>query len=108
MRREGVATVVAFGGEADIAGVGPLREALAKAVAAGAGPVVVDLSDTHFIDSSGMAVLLNALRRLTRQGRRMALVAHEPGVVRALELAQLLDTLRLQPRLDEALASVRV
>lgn len=106
MRRDGAATVVAFEGDADIVGVTPLRDALARVVAEEEGPVVIDLTHTHFIDSSGISVLLNALRRLTRQGRRMAVVADTKDVVRPLEIAGLEETLRMHRSLDAALVRV--
>ena len=98
--------VIAFDGDADLVGVAPLREALAQVVAEGGGPVVVDLGGATFIDSSGISTLLNGLRRLTRQGRRMAVVADDPVIVRPLELAHVGETLRLCPTVDAALASL--
>ena len=102
----GDATVIALEGDADYETVQPLRRALARTVSEGEGPVVVDLRETGFIDSSGIAALLNALRRLTRQGRRMAVVADGPAVVRPLELAHLSETLNLSASLRDALACV--
>jgi anti-sigma B factor antagonist len=104
LRRKGGATVVRFTGDADLPNGGTLRDTLAQVVATGEEDVVVDLRESEFIDSSGISTLLNALRRLTRQGRGMAVVADQPAVVRPLEIAHLSDTLRLSSRVREALA----
>jgi anti-sigma B factor antagonist len=104
--RIGAATVVAFDGDADLEGVDPLRRALRDVVALSEGGVVVDLRDTRFIDSCGMSTLLNTVRRLTRQGRRLAVVADQDAIVRPLELTGLASTLRLHRRLGDALDAV--
>jgi len=51
---EGGRSVVTVAGEFDVANAHVLRQALATA----AGPVVLDARDLRFIDSSGLAVLL--------------------------------------------------
>jgi anti-sigma B factor antagonist len=51
-------------GEIDVATSPALRRALHELVDQGAAEVVVDLSQTTFIDSSGLGVLVGALRRL--------------------------------------------
>ena len=102
----GDATVVALGGDADYESSEPLRRVLTRIVSEDDGAVVVDLRDAAFMDSSGIAALLNARRRLTRQGRRMAVIADGPAIVRPLELAHLSETLNLRASLREALACV--
>lgn len=59
------------------------------------GDVVVDLREVDFIDSAGLHVLLNAQRRLIRRSRRLSVICG-PGAVRhVIELARLVDTLRV-------------
>jgi anti-sigma B factor antagonist len=98
--------VVTLSGELDLLGAPRLSVLLGEVARAGTGGLVVDLSDLEFIDSTGIASLLNALRRLTRQGRRMATVVKPGAVFRALEIARLLDDLRASASLREALAKV--
>jgi anti-anti-sigma factor len=59
--------------------------------------VVVDLGGLSFIDSSGLHVLLNAQRRLTRQSRRLTVRCGPGAVRRAIELSRLAETLGLEP-----------
>ena len=53
------------------------------------GDVIVDLQRVSFVDSTGLAVLLNALRRLTRARRRMGIVIGNSAVRRAFEVTRL-------------------
>ena len=106
IERVGDALVVAFEGDADLNSIDPLRSALREAVTAHDGGVVVDLRDATFIDSCGISALLNTLRRLTRQGRRMALVADHAAIVRPLELTNLIETLNVRTSLSDALDCV--
>lgn len=58
---DGVTVKVA--GEIDVATSPALRQELHSALDAGAPRVVIDLSETTFIDSSGLGVLVGALKR---------------------------------------------
>ena len=89
-------------GECDLSGAPAVRDALARAVDEGSGPVIVDLGRSTLISSAVMATLLNALRRLTRLRRPMVVVGG-PDVERTFRLARLDDTFRLCPDVDTAL-----
>jgi anti-sigma B factor antagonist len=52
-------------------------------------------------------VLLNALRRITRAGGRLALVCNNPTVLRLFEITRLDSTFDIYPRLAPALATVQ-
>lgn len=64
------AVVVTVAGEIDMATAGLLRRALDRA-SGGDEHVTIDLAGTTFMDSSGLAVLVDAYRRL---GRRLDVV----------------------------------
>jgi anti-sigma B factor antagonist len=70
------------------------------------GHVVLDLTDLSFMDSTGMSVLLNARRRLTRQDRQLLVVCPAGPVMRLFELTSLIDTLGVHASKDAALASL--
>ena len=65
------ATVIHVSGDVDLATHLALEEALVRFVSSGRGPVVVDLADVPFLDSSGVRALL--------KGREEAL-AHQTTV----------------------------
>lgn len=102
--RDGDVVVLTLRGELDMQTVPRLRKALADALTSADGAVLVDLTDVVFIDSTGLAALLNALRRLTRARRRMMLVAGEGPVRRLLELTRLDSTFALFETREDALA----
>jgi anti-anti-sigma regulatory factor len=53
-----------------------------------------------------MSVLLNARRRLTRQGRGMLVVCPAGAVLRVFELTSMVETLRVHPSREAALAAL--
>jgi anti-anti-sigma factor len=93
-------------GDLDIGTAPQLASHLRRAVA-GELDVIVDVSDVGFMDSTGVAVLLNGLRRLTRCRRQLVLVAPSGPVRRLLEVTGLHDTFPMAPTLRAARAALR-
>lgn len=83
-----------------------LSTALNEVVTSDGRPVVVDLCDVTFLDSTGLGVLMNALRRLTRQRRDLRIACPPGNVRRIFELSGLDETFALHDSREEALASV--
>lgn len=100
----GGALVISARGEIDRSTAPALSDALRRATFAGSGPVTLDLREVTFMDSSGISVLLNALRRLTRRGRRLSLVCARGELLRLFQLTGLVETLDVHTAPDEALA----
>ena len=80
---------------------------LNDAIGQGKTSVVLDLADVSFIDSTGLSVLLNGLRRVTRRGGRMAIVCTNPTVLRLFEITRLDTTFEIVDSRDAAVAAVR-
>ena len=70
---EGGVTVIAFRGEADVATLPVVADALARVVANQRGDVIVDLAETEFIDTATLRALLRAREVLDWGGRRLTL-----------------------------------
>lgn len=102
----GEATVVAVRGELDLDCADRFNEGLRLAVRGGSGPVVVDLCDVPFMDSTGLHLLLNTLRRLTRQRRPLAIACRPTGVQRLFELTRMDGTFDIYESRDHALSSL--
>lgn len=103
--REGGDAVIAARGEIDITTAPLLSDALRAAVEGDAARVTVDLCEVSFMDSNGLHLLLNALRRMTRQGRRLSIACHKDGGVhRLLSLADLVGTFSVHPSRHHALS----
>ena len=102
---DGDVTVVRATGELDLAGSPRLAARLNEVIWGRRGAVVIDL-DVHMVDTTGLAVLLNALRRLDRAGRPLRIVSTQPSVRRALALTRLARELPVTDRVDDALAAL--
>jgi anti-sigma B factor antagonist len=96
-------TVVSVAGEIDIATVPQLRPALEAAVSSG-GPVTVDLSGVTFMDSTGLGVLIQALKHSQVAGGAFHLVVTQPNVKKVLEITGLTELFSIFESQAEALA----
>jgi anti-sigma B factor antagonist len=99
--------IIAVSGEIHVSTAPEFSRRLNAAIAKGKTAVVLDLTGTEFIDSTGLSVLLNGLRRVTRQRGRMALVCINPTVLRLFEITRLDSTFDIRRTRDEALQAVR-
>jgi anti-sigma B factor antagonist len=90
-------------GEVDIETAPALRAALLSVLEHHRGPVVMDLSEVSFMDSTGVHVLVDTSRRLEPQNRRLAIACREDGQVhRLLALVDLLDALTVHRSRESA------
>jgi anti-anti-sigma factor len=77
-------------GELDLANAATLESELGQAEKDDAAPITVDLRELEFIDSTGVAVLVAAHRRLNGGGDRIRLVrSRASGVRRVMEVTGL-------------------
>lgn len=76
-------------GEVDLASAPELRQALALTLAVTAGPVVVDLSDTTFIDASGLGTLVWFANTAERRGRSVSLRGVSASALMLLQITGL-------------------
>jgi adenylate cyclase len=81
-----------IGGELDVATAPRLGIRLDELMQAPDGGVLLDLSAVAFMDSTGVSMLLNALTRMTRAGRRLALACPADSPVSLLLARTRLDT----------------
>ena len=103
LRQTGGFPVVVGPAEIDISNSGELRTALLRAQALGP-VVVVDMSGTEFCDSSGLSVLVRALRRAQSEGGEVRLVVCTAAVLRILAVTGIGSIFGLFSSLAEALA----
>jgi anti-sigma B factor antagonist len=78
--------VVSLAGEHDLYTAPKVQEELRSVIAAGARTIVVDLTETTFLDSTMLHLLLSARSEL-RDGGRLLLVTNDATVKRVFELA---------------------
>jgi anti-sigma B factor antagonist len=99
--------LIAVRGEVHVSTAPEFSERLNDAIAGGKTGVVIDMTGVDFIDSTGLSVLLNALRRVTRQQGTLALAVSNPTVLRLFEITRLDSTFDILPDRDTAIARVR-
>jgi anti-sigma B factor antagonist len=93
-------------GEIHVSTAPRFSERLNAAIADGKTALVLDFSRVEFIDSTGLSVLLNGLRRLTRRQGSLVLVCTNPTVLRLFEITRLDSTFDIVGTRDEALQHV--
>jgi len=96
-------TILKVSGELDLTTVGLLREPLlTQATRSQAANLIVDLTKVEFIDSAGLALLVEARKRLATESRTLALVLSPGGQPeRVLRLVRFDTIMRLVYNLDE-------
>ncbi len=88
IRDEGEWRIIATRGEVDLNSSPELRKAVLEAVA-NAGSVSVDLSAAAYMDSSGVATLIEGLKAASERDQAFVLLSPSRAVMKVLELARL-------------------
>lgn len=86
---DGGTPVVQVRGELDLLAAPKLSRRLLDATSEPGGDVVLDLSETTFVDSTTLGVLVGTARRLARHGARLVVVTTHPNIIRVIELTGL-------------------
>lgn len=102
--RSGTVALTVYG-EADLHVAPDLRERIATAIADEPSNLVLDLTQTTFVDSMTLGVLLGAMRAMRERGGRMRLVVDRPDIRRIFEITNLEGLFPMHATLDEALAA---
>jgi anti-sigma B factor antagonist len=99
--------VLALRGELDVATVPRLADPLRAAIAAGKTAMVIDLAELTFLDSTGLMVLLNGLRRVGRQGGNLVIMCTNPTVLRLFDITGTASTFTVVDSREKALAAAQ-
>jgi anti-sigma B factor antagonist len=97
-------SVLQVGGEVDVATAPRLREQLIKLVNDQRFRVVVDLGGVDFIDSTGLGVLIGALKRLRSHDGRLDLVIDDPRVLKVFDITGLDQIFTIHPTVELAVS----
>ena len=96
--------VLALAGEVDLYTAPEFKQQLLDVIGAGGKDVVVDFSDTTFIDSTTLGVLVGGVKRLRAQEGRLSLVCSDRNIRKIFEITGLDRVFTIYPTRDEALA----
>ena len=102
----GRTAVVSAAGEIDITNAEGFRDTLLSALNAGAATLVVDMTSTTFIDSSGVTALVRAARRATAAEATLRLAVTAQPVLRVLNLVGVDRLVEVYHSLPDAVASL--
>ena len=99
--------VIALAGEVDLYTAPEFKQQLLDVIAKGAKDVVVDFTNTTFIDSTALGVLVGGVKRLRPSGGSLALVCTDQNISKIFEITGLDRVFPIHGSREEALRSVK-
>jgi anti-sigma B factor antagonist len=97
--------IVSVTGYLDFDAAPALKHGLVDCIEAGTGHLVVDLTETGFIDSTAIGVLVGALKRLEESGGSLVVVCTNENVKSIFELVGLDEVINLHRSRDDAVSA---
>jgi anti-sigma B factor antagonist len=101
---DGVTYVISLAGEVDLYTAPELKSRLVAVIGEGGTEVVVDLTETTFIDSTTLGVLVSGVKRLRPVDGRLSLVCSDPNITKVFEITGLDRVFEIYPTREGALA----
>jgi anti-sigma B factor antagonist len=95
--------VIALTGEVDLYTAPELKTQMLQVIANGANDVVVDFTNTTFIDSTTLGVLVGGVKRLREKGGRLSIVCSDRNITKIFEITGLDRVFTIYPTRAEAL-----
>jgi anti-sigma B factor antagonist len=96
--------VIAVTGEIDLFTAPEFKQRMSELIDAGRSRLVVDLSETTFIDSSSLGVLIGAHRRLKLRGGLLLVVCDSEAIAKTFKITGLDGVFTLASSVDDALS----
>ncbi len=98
-------TVLEVGGEIDVYTAPALRTKIISLVDDGTKVLIVDLTHVEFLDSTGLGVLVGALKRLRGVGGELAIVCDQERLLKIFRITGLDRVFTLHSSVESASAS---
>jgi anti-sigma B factor antagonist len=98
--------VIALTGEVDLYTAPEFKQQLLDVIAQGAKDVVVDFSDTTFIDSTTLGVLVGGVKRLRMNDGQLSLVCSDRNITKIFEITGLDRVFTIYGSRDEAVSAI--
>ena len=98
--------VIAVTGEIDLFTAPELKAAIADAIEEGRTRLVINLTDTSFLDSTALGVLIGAIKRLRGRGGRLTIVNVDDNIAKTFEITGLDQIFTIKPTRDQAIAAL--
>jgi len=100
------AYVISLAGEVDLYTAPEFKQQLLEVIGQGAKNVIVDLTDTTFIDSTTLGVLVGGIKRLRTNDGQLSLVCSDRNIAKIFEITGLDRVFTIHPTRDEATAAL--
>lgn len=89
-------------GEIDIHTAPRVQEAVERVAGPACRRLLLDLDRVPYIDSSGLVVLINALKRMQSHQGEVAFVCTNPHLIKVFDLTGLSQVMRIHPTTEAA------
>jgi len=103
---DGDSYVISLAGEVDLYTAPEFKQQLLEVIAQGGKDVVVDLSDTTFIDSTTLGVLVGGVKRLRSNDGQLSLVCSDRNITKIFEITGLDRVFTIYGTRDEAVSKL--
>jgi anti-sigma B factor antagonist len=100
------AYVISLAGEVDLYTAPEFKQQLLEVIGNGGKQVVIDFTNTTFIDSTTLGVLVGGVKRLRTNGGQLSLVCSDRNITKIFEITGLDRVFTIYGTRDEALAQV--
>ena len=98
--------VIAVRGEIDLFTAPDLKATLLGAIDVGKNLIVVDLTETAFLDSTALGVLIGAIKRVRATDGALAIVNTDPNIAKTFEITGLDQIFTITETRDQAIAAL--
>ncbi len=100
------AYVISLAGEVDLYTAPEFKQQLLEVIGQGASEVIVDFTDTTFIDSTTLGVLVGGVKRLRSNDGQLSLVCSDRNITKIFEITGLDRVFTIHASRDEAIAAL--
>jgi anti-sigma B factor antagonist len=100
------AYVISLAGEVDLYTAPEFKQQLLEVIGSGGKQVVIDFTNTTFIDSTTLGVLVGGVKRLRTNDGQLSLVCSDRNITKIFEITGLDRVFTIFGTRDEALANI--
>jgi anti-sigma B factor antagonist len=97
--------VISLAGEVDLYTAPEFKQQLLEVIGQGGKEVIVDFSDTTFIDSTTLGVLVGGVKRLRTNDGQLSLVCSDRNITKIFEITGLDRVFTIYPSREEAVSN---
>ena len=101
------AWVISLAGEVDLYTAPEFKAQLLDVIGKGGTQVIVDFTDTTFIDSTTLGVLVGGVKRLRTNDGELSLVCSDRNITKIFEITGLDRVFTIYPTRDEAVSQLK-